>query len=46
VAAELADTVITALVAMESLGVDTDQVMAECVAKILRRVEVSPAVVE
>ncbi|QSB17486.1 MazG-like family protein [Natronosporangium hydrolyticum] len=46
VAAELADTAITALVAIESLGCDANQVMADCAAKILARIGRSPAGVD
>lgn len=46
VAAELADTVITALVAIESLGLDADQVMTDCVAKVVARLDTAPARVE
>lgn len=45
VAAELADTALTALVAIESLGLNADQVMADCVAKVLARLD-APARVE
>jgi NTP pyrophosphatase (non-canonical NTP hydrolase) len=38
VADELADVVMTALVAIESLGFDADEVMSRCAAKILDRV--------
>jgi len=38
VAAELADVVLTALVAIESLGFDPDEVVSECAAKVLARV--------
>ena len=37
VAAELADVVLTALVAIESLGYDAGDVVAECAAKVLAR---------
>ncbi|GHJ48671.1 hypothetical protein Cs7R123_60130 [Catellatospora sp. TT07R-123] len=37
VADELADVVISALVAIESLGFDSDQVLSECAAKVLAR---------
>jgi phosphoribosyl-ATP pyrophosphohydrolase len=38
VAAELADVVLTALVAIETLGFDADEVVSECAAKVLARV--------
>lgn len=38
VAAELADVVMTALVAIEALGFDPDEVMTACAAKVLTRV--------
>jgi NTP pyrophosphatase (non-canonical NTP hydrolase) len=38
VAAELADVVMTALVAIESLGFDPDEVMTACAIKVLARV--------
>ena len=37
VGAELADVVITALVAIESLGLDTASVLRDCAAKVLSR---------
>lgn len=37
VAAELADVAITALVAIRSLGMDPDEVMAACATKVLER---------
>jgi NTP pyrophosphatase (non-canonical NTP hydrolase) len=37
VVGELADVVMTALVAMRSLGADPQQVMGECVAKVVAR---------
>jgi NTP pyrophosphatase (non-canonical NTP hydrolase) len=37
VAAELADVAITALVAIESLGLDAGRVLADCAAKVLDR---------
>jgi NTP pyrophosphatase (non-canonical NTP hydrolase) len=43
VAAELADTAITALVAIESLGFDAGQVLADCAAKVLDRMPRSTA---
>jgi NTP pyrophosphatase (non-canonical NTP hydrolase) len=46
VAAELADTALTALVAIESLGLDSGQAMADCVAKVLARLDTAPAQVE
>lgn len=42
VAAELADTAITALVAIESLGLDAGTVLAECAAKVLSRLDGLP----
>lgn len=42
VAAELADTAITALVAIESLGLDSGKVLAECAAKVLSRLDNPP----
>ncbi len=39
VAAELADTAITALVAIESLGLDSSQVLADCATKVLARLD-------
>lgn len=42
VASELADVVITALVAMNSLGVDTAAVLDACAAKVLARMVDSP----
>lgn len=38
VAAELADVVITALVAIESLGFDPEEVLTACATKVLARV--------
>jgi phosphoribosyl-ATP pyrophosphohydrolase len=38
VAAELADVAITALVAIESLGLDAADVLAECAAKVAARI--------
>jgi phosphoribosyl-ATP pyrophosphohydrolase len=38
VAAELADVAFTALVAIESLGVDSATVLAACTAKVARRI--------
>jgi len=37
VAGELADVAITALVAIESLGFDAQQVLADCASKVSRR---------
>ncbi|HCT79952.1 MAG TPA: hypothetical protein DGG94_06455 [Micromonosporaceae bacterium] len=42
VADELADVAFTALVAIQSLGFDVDEVLATCVAKVLRRLETEP----
>lgn len=42
VADELADVAFTALVAIQSLGFDADEVLATCVAKVLRRLETEP----
>jgi phosphoribosyl-ATP pyrophosphohydrolase len=39
VAAELADVVITALVAMDSLGVDVRAVLRDCALKVVNRIE-------
>ena len=39
VAAELADVAFTALVAVESLGLDAQEVLAACAAKVRARVE-------
>jgi phosphoribosyl-ATP pyrophosphohydrolase len=44
VAAELADVVLTALVAIESLGYDAGQVVTECAEKVLARLPDEAAV--
>lgn len=41
VARELADVVMTALVALESLGVDAEDAMADCAAKVLAQLDQS-----
>jgi NTP pyrophosphatase (non-canonical NTP hydrolase) len=43
VAAELADVVITALVAIESLGLDSRDVLAACAAKVASRLPATAA---
>lgn len=43
VAAELADTAFAALVAIQSLGLDAGQVMTDCGAKVLTRLDGAPA---
>jgi NTP pyrophosphatase (non-canonical NTP hydrolase) len=39
VADELADVALTALVAIESLGFDADEVLRTCAAKVLKRLD-------
>ncbi|HEY8473702.1 MAG TPA: MazG-like family protein [Natronosporangium sp.] len=43
VVAELADTAFTALVAIESLGIDSERALADCARKVLARLESAAA---
>ena len=42
VAGELADVALTALVAIESLGMDAQQVLTDCANKVLARIDTVP----